>query len=717
MKTGMEDKLTNRIIEIANNLDSEGEVWTRADLASELKSFGINSDSIEIAKYVFAAFEKSGNKKLRSAFITNDGVSYLIDDYKTHHFAQQDNSAEMIKNAEATQKETKKSLSELQDKLAVVKNFEIEAKEDSGSLLDLIKDLDSFTGAKEIAECSAQGKVMFEKYSALKSSYSEAQNDVKAVAKDFVTVRGYVMEILDRQIRALKDVFGDSIVAVAPELFDFSKIEFLDVESMYSQTKLEYDRLSESCPVLMNEVQKNFKESFSKSFSLATSGFKQSQNGSSAVVSLALAAINMYGAHIENQNKVATCKNQLESLKQAIDYDASVIATDYTRLSTIFKTINDIYSPSAAAFCRRSEEVLTSDIKEIFRTAYNDPLVKELVNQRKQLIEERIEIELKLVDFITNIAHYKAEISKDEFGLKEKANEYNDALKRKPEKPSIVSKVLSLGASSDAYAQNLLAWKESDYPVVEEYEKLKVEIVRDKEELDATQSQLLELRKKIAKINSEISKLDTKINANISISKDDKIKIASRLESVVRLLKTGKQIVESKLDENSMKAVSIEKLSDDKLPSNISANISSFCNQNGISTNVSEEFVQKVANQENVTISAEDKKAAAIASSKAVATTIVLMDNYISLYKKRVSGDIQLEQYREQIESMKAKFESKMKEIDNKADVLAGIVTRINTSSNKDMLREALIELGDTSFNLSADDIDEIIAGRKRIEI
>ncbi|MCQ2200418.1 MAG: hypothetical protein MJZ19_11995 [Paludibacteraceae bacterium] len=713
----MEDKLTNRIIEIANNLDSEGEVWTRADLASELKSFGINSDSIEIAKYVFAAFEKSGNKKLRSAFITNDGVSYLIDDYKTHHFAQQDNSAEMIKNAEATQKETKKSLSELQDKLAVVKNFEIEAKEDSGSLLDLIKDLDSFTGAKEIAECSAQGKVMFEKYSALKSSYSEAQNDVKAVAKDFVTVRGYVMEILDRQIRALKDVFGDSIVAVAPELFDFSKIEFLDVESMYSQTKLEYDRLSESCPVLMNEVQKNFKESFSKSFSLATSGFKQSQNGSSAVVSLALAAINMYGAHIENQNKVATCKNQLESLKQAIDYDASVIATDYTRLSTIFKTINDIYSPSAAAFCRRSEEVLTSDIKEIFRTAYNDPLVKELVNQRKQLIEERIETELKLVDFITNIAHYKAEISKDEFGLKEKANEYNDALKRKPEKPSIVSKVLSLGASSDAYAQNLLAWKESDYPVVEEYEKLKVEIVRDKEELDATQSQLLELRKKIAKINSEISKLDTKINANISISKDDKIKIASRLESVVRLLKTGKQIVESKLDENSMKAVSIEKLSDDKLPSNISANISSFCNQNGISTNVSEEFVQKVANQENVTISAEDKKAAAIASSKAVATTIVLMDNYISLYKKRVSGDIQLEQYREQIESMKAKFESKMKEIDNKADVLAGIVTRINTSSNKDMLREALIELGDTSFNLSADDIDEIIAGRKRIEI
>lgn len=713
----MEDKLLNRIIEIANNLDSEGEVWTRADLASELKSFGINSDSIEVAKYVFAALEKSGNNKLRSAFITNDGVSYLVDDYKTHHFAQQDNSAEMIKNAEATQKETKKTLSELQDKLAVVKNIEIAAKEDSGSLLDLIKDLDSFTGANEIAECSAQGKVMFEKYSALKSSYSEAENDVRAVAKDFVTVRGYVMEILDRQIRALKDVFGDSIVAVAPELFDFSRIEFLDIDSMYSQTKLEYDRLSESCPVLMNEVQKNFKESFSKSLSLATSGLKKNTNGSNVVVSLALAAINMYGAHIENQNKVATCKNQLESLKQAIDYDASVIATDYTRLSTIFKTINDIYSPSAAAFCRRSEEVLTSDIKEIYRAAYNDPLVKELVNQRKQLIEERIETELKLVDFISNIAHYKAEISKDEFGLKEKANEYNDALKRKPAKPGVVSKVLSFGASSDAYAKNLLAWKESDYPVVEEYEKLKVEIARDKEELNATQSQLLELRKKIAKINSEISKLDAKISANISISKEDKIKIASRLESVVRLLKTGKQIVESKLDESSMKAVSIEKISDDKLPANISANISSFCSKNGISTNVSEEFIEKVANNENVTISAEDKKAAAIASSKAVATTIVLMDNYINLYKKRVSGEIQLEQYREQIESMKAKFESKMKEIDNKADVLAGIVTRINTSNNKDMLREALIELGDTSFNLSADDIDEIIAGRKRIEI
>lgn len=47
----------------------------------------------------------------------------------------------------------------------------------------------------------------------------------------------------------LVDVFGDAIKVVAPELFDFETIGYLNVHEMMQQVQLDYNKINEKCAV------------------------------------------------------------------------------------------------------------------------------------------------------------------------------------------------------------------------------------------------------------------------------------------------------------------------------------------------------------------------------------------------------------------------------------------------------------------------------------
>ena len=52
---------------------------------------------------------------------------------------------------------------------------------------------------------------------------------------------------------------------VSPDLFDFKRIEWLNVDEMLKYVELEYNKLSENCAALMGDISNSFRASLQNS--------------------------------------------------------------------------------------------------------------------------------------------------------------------------------------------------------------------------------------------------------------------------------------------------------------------------------------------------------------------------------------------------------------------------------------------------------------------
>ena len=83
-------KVYQAIKTIADNLCKENKTYLRADLAFELKKYGIASDSSEVSKLVFEVyrfFHDNGN--IAVAFVSDSSRTTLVAEYKPQDAAIQ----------------------------------------------------------------------------------------------------------------------------------------------------------------------------------------------------------------------------------------------------------------------------------------------------------------------------------------------------------------------------------------------------------------------------------------------------------------------------------------------------------------------------------------------------------------------------------------------------------------------------------------------------
>ena len=86
---------------IADELCKENKMYVRADLAFELKKYGIASDSSEVSKLVFDAYRYfHDNSNIAIAFVSNNSRTTLVAEYKLNDSLEQGNKEEALKIAE-----------------------------------------------------------------------------------------------------------------------------------------------------------------------------------------------------------------------------------------------------------------------------------------------------------------------------------------------------------------------------------------------------------------------------------------------------------------------------------------------------------------------------------------------------------------------------------------------------------------------------------------
>mgnify|MGYP003413019150 FL=1 len=561
------DKTTiyDAIRSIAAKLCKDGETYIRADLAYELKQYGIDADSIDVSRLALEAYKYFNNdRNIKQAFVTNDSRSALIDEYQLTDLLDNDKPEDAMALAS-------KELAKTSDTLAALKrdidmNMSLAVAKAASGMMDTV------TGTGGVKAVRTEASTLFDRYSKMVGTYHEGEDTVRRNIADFTTLRTDIGSTYQEFAMKLIDIYGDNVRAVAPNLFDFNQVQFLDVDSMLKHTELEYNRISDKCSALIGEIS----DSFQNSLKSSVAAYKSAGQGNKAL-GLAMAGLGMLNHYMEAGERTNRLRSDLSVFKTSIKHDSTLIKADLGRLLVIYKTLNDVVIPKADIFLRYASKLMSSDIKAITDSLYDNAEIRPLEEHRRELLAQLKVLDGEINDHLQNIDVYQSLISDITTTLDSKGASYRDAIARKPSKPFFLLNIVTFGKANKDYNRNYAEWDAVCYPLVREYENYQVDLKLDKDELAAHQSDLKAKQQEQHLVKQKLDEVNKQIRSKINASNDTQLKMLPHLRTVIAMLRLGREIIETKLDKKLTGTVAIPDFkSTEKLPADIEDNLSLF---------------------------------------------------------------------------------------------------------------------------------------------
>lgn len=747
-------RVYKRIHDIAHELSNDKSTFTRADLAYELHDDGIEKDSSEIGRLVYEAYNFYKNDKaIKNAFYDNENKSPLVSVFQIDSLIESNDCDALFPLLQSNLDESKNMLDLLDNTVINILSGQIETVGGRTALNTIV-------GTQGAVNVQNEAKAVFDNYSNLVGVYDGAKHQVKSIMADFVNLRAQICDIYRQFSTMLIDTFGDSIKAVSPELFDFDSVEWLDVQGMLQEVKLDYDRISEKCKTLMSEIQ----DSFVQSLKSSSTAYKQA---GSKQIGLLMVGLNMVSHYMDANSATNVLKQDLVVLKNSVKRDATQIKGDMGRLLLIYKTMNDAYIPKAEVFIRNSNAVLSSEMKAMTDAIYTDGEVKGMKARRDQLLAAYKQTEKEMTDEQMNIDIYMSRIEENSQILSSLKPQYEQAKNSKPSKPFFLVNIFTFGSAGKRYNRDIYDWHQVCQPVISRYEDLQADVKIDTDELQATKESLQENKRQYKKIKEELDGVNKAIMGKLKVNKDVQLQMLPHLEGMVRLLRLAREIASSKLDAKYMKAVQIE-AEDTELPESVRQNIHAFADVVRGTVNVDMDMVQtavdvlsynekkkkrlaeKTQGGKNYTpdaangqyayggqqgseatpqgpsghqsvpaeVSEEDLAAVADAGNVAVQKAVDLLESWANLKALQEKSAIAHKAYDKKLKKLQEEFRKDMAKIDNKSAVLRESLKKINTAQSPEMLKEGLLSLsgGDKEI-FSEKDWDDFLSGNKTIEL
>lgn len=703
-----EKQIYKKIKDLSDRIVSGSALCTRADLAYELKDLGFDKDSAAVGEWVWKAYTYYDRyENIRKAFVNNEKKKSLVDEYSIYSSVGEGNAEEVSSILDADISGSDHALALLNT--AVSKSMQEVSVSGAGGIVGHI------TGTKAVSDIRAMASAVFQNYSEMVSAYEEAKSQVKSTIADFVAVRTYVNDIYRKYSLALVDIFGDSVKAVSPELFDFDTIQWLDVQGMLQNVQLEYEQVMGRCGELISVISENFSSTVKNAaYSYRAAGSKQA--------GLVLAGMGMIMHYLDAHERASELKGQLLTLKNNVRHDATLIKGDMGRLLLIYKGMNDFHIPRAEAFYRYSRSVIESDINEMIEAVYSTPGLENLREERESLLAEYSETERAVADSQANISYYTSHIAECEALIKSMSRQYEDAKRSKPSKPFFLMNIFTFGASSKKYNREIAEWYKLCQPVISQYEGLQVDIDLDKKDLSVHRKACDEGMHRMDEIKVRLKESGQKMKKAISVDAQSKLKIVGHLDTLIKLLRTAREIASTRLDEKLLRTVSIPDYRNEQLPQEISENIHLLAQV--VREGLVMEHLQPAAGTEgqadgNASRRNIDEYANRFvdAQNAVMQKTVGLFEALAELEKKKAESRIIGSKYDMELKKMQSEFRREMSKIDEKSAVLREVLKKLNTSTDASQLRDALAALSDKQENLTDKDWNDFFNGNKTIEL
>ena len=671
------------IFKLAKSLYKQGRFMTRANLAYNLDKFDYGKDSIEITRLVWESWlEHKKDDRILKVFIGNDGVGSLVESFQLHNLVENNDVDAFMEFAQNALIECNDALTELEDELNSVLEKTISTVTKSGIL-------GKVSGTSGVKAVQNEVTTIFDSMSDAKNAYDIACDDVRNVVDVFIELREGVNEIFMKYSLLLSDIFGDSIKTVAPEYFDFNAIEYLDVQGLYSAIELEYNNLSTSCSTLMNSIR----ESFTNALSNSVTAYKT--NGDKTVA-LAMAGLNLVSHYLNASEQTLILGQELQKFKSLVRKDVTTIKGDMVRLFSIYRLLNEVLIPKSDAFYRYSNGVLMSSMQQISDLFYSDPAIKELALERDALLNDMKELNRTMLDNQTTISYYKSALAECNEMLKVNEGQYNNAKANKPSKPNAILNLITFGSSKKNYNRSIYEWNMAFAPIITSYESMAAEAQLYTKEIATLQSDYEADRNRIITLKSKLTKLSKRISKLVNNQDAIKAQLVKVLKDVFGLLKVGKEILNSGLNDKMIKAVSVEQ-TDFSLPEKTVQEL--------------DKFTDKI---KKVTIQHTDDEIEAELMLKAEE----FMKHWALMQQMKSLDRQEAEHYEKELSRISDSFSSDFKDIDNKGKALRSVLAKLNLSMSPEDIKSALLMLSDSAgVIISEDELNQFISGDKIIEI
>ena len=711
---------------IADELCKENKTYLRADLAFELKKYGIASDSSEVSKLVFDAYRYfHDNSNIAIAFVSNNSRTTLVAEYKLNDSLEQGNKEEALKIAETELALSSSALEQLKEQ--VEQNLNLVLVKGTSKMADIVM------GTNGVKDVRSKVSTMFDKYTKMVEAYHYAEDSVRGNIEDFTSLRSDIGTVYRDYALKLIDIYGDSIKMVSPDLFDFKRIEWLDVDEMLKYVELEYNKLTEKCAALIGEISKSFCTSLQGSLQ----AYKSLSNGNKSL-GLAMAGLTMLEHYMGASERTNRLKSDLSVFQMSVKHDATRIKADMGRLLVICKTLNDVVIPKANVFLRYGEKLLASDLKATLDALYADETIRPLEELRRSLLQQMKALDMEMNDHLQNIDVYTSLINDITATLESKQGSYMDAKAKKPSKPFFLLNWITFGVVNKNYYRNFAEWNAVCFPLVREYESYQVDLKLDKEELESHREEQTRIKNEYAKLSSELDKVSKEIRSKIVCSDDLKLKMLKHLRDMVAMLKLGREIMESKIDEKLVHTVDIPDYRETaKLPADVEQNLSLFTGMLADNLHADKDMAKnlldgveaytkdhkkiegKTAQQNKpAEYSEEDLAQLTGAMEQSLQKGIALFDSFAKLKAQQLSGSLASAAYDKELKKHADEFKREMAKIDNKGAYLREVFKRINLAGSEEERKQAMELMSDLSgFSLSEQEFTEFINGKKQIEL
>lgn len=689
---------------IADDLYKEGQTFLRADLAFELKKHGVKEDSAEVSKLVFEAYRHyNDDGHIAIAFITNNNRSTVVAEYKINDSLDNGQREQALKIAENELFLTESSLDRLEKSIA--------SNLDAALLKVASKGMDVVLGTMGTKEVRNQAASLFKGYAKMVDAYHYAEDSVRGNIEDFTTLCTDIEATYREYAMKLIDIFGDSVKMVSPELFDFKQIEFLDVDSMLKHVELEYNKISEKCSALIGEISDSFRTSLQSS----VNAYKSVSSGNKGVA-LAVAGLNMLNHYMNAGERTNRLRTDLSSFRTSIKHDATQIKADMGRLLVIHKSLNDVIIPKAGIFMRYCQQLMDSDLQAILDAIYSEPSVRPLEEKRRSLLCQLKVLDAEVNDHLQSIDIYNSLIADISASMVSKRPAYEDAKRRKPSKPVLFGK--------QKYYRDFAEWDAVCGTLIREYENYSVDLKLDQDELAAHKSALKEVQTERKKLSNEIEKLSKQIRSKISCSSEVQLKMLRHLRTLVGMLRLGREIAESKLDQRLVRTVSIPDYKEStQLPAEVEQNLSQFTTLLADNIHADQSVALGLLNEiddsgTEGTYTQDDIAQVTAASEEALQKGISLLDSALKLKTAQVNEQLASQAYDMELVKLSKQFKGYIKDIDDKSAYLREVIRRINLAASEDERKEAMLLLSELGgFRMSERDFKDFIDGKKQIRL
>ncbi len=707
-----EEKVYAFIKEIADDHFPRKEKITRADVASILKDkYRVDcADGAEMSRRVYAAYIHSGKpESIRWTVVSNNGGMSVVDQYELNARLDGDEALSALPIVEKDLGLSRDLLSEAKSSVEDV--LKIELAKDVASLHKWLQ------GTSAIDEVREKSLSLMHNYGKMVDGYKAAENGVRTDIHDFVELRASVNSTFLQYANALVDVFGDSIKVVAPQLFDFDKVGYLDVSAMQKRTQLEFDKLDENCTVLLGEVASHFNQTVNQ-LPMWLKVNRSVGPRAGLYGSLVMGAVSYLNHWLDAQEKSVRVRNEYVKLEQGVMKDRQQMSGDLLRLAKIHKVMNDLYIPSASLFMRHADSVLSSDLKNLLDSVYQGDLLP-LKKERDELLARCKDLERSINDHNENISLFDAQLVEMKGMLNSQKDNYDHAMERKPTEPGLMKRILTFGVAQREYGRRLLEWDEQDGLLVNAYQDTLMDVEEGSEDRNSHAAQLERDKKEYEACKTRVEDLNKQIAQRLNCSPQQKADVLKHLRNLLPLLHTGKAIVENKLDD-SLLDVYVPSHVDEvlSLPDDVERNLHGFVSKVCSEIKDSGVEISRSVLRDFGLSEAEMTVELSQSALSAVEKTSELLKNWSYLQTQQMKSQLSEAVYKNEMERLKTDFRSAMSDIDQRSKILVEVMKRANTAADKDELRRALADLsGIPEAEMTEKDLEDILSGKKILKI